>query len=69
MSEVRELLEEAIFHYDNVNTLFNRIFRRNVIAEFKKDLFKKYQIACLELDVKYDDDLKELIEDIEQEIL
>jgi hypothetical protein len=68
-SNIVTVFEDAILDYCEVDNLWNRIFNRNKIKEAKHNLFRKYQLACAELTIKYDEYLKELIDRYEEEIL
>lgn len=56
----------AIDDYIKVDTFYNRLFNHKKIEEAKKELFKVYQMACSQLDLKYNSELEELIEGIEE---
>lgn len=63
---VCEILEVVIDDYVKADTFYNRLFNHKKIAETKKELFKVYQMACSQLDLKYNSELKELIDGIEE---
>jgi hypothetical protein len=63
---VCSILEVVIDDYIKTDTFYNRLFNHKKIAEAKKELFNAYQMACSQLDLKYNSDLKELIDGIEE---
>jgi hypothetical protein len=60
------ILEVAIDDYIKVDTFYNRLFNNKKIIGAKKELFKVYQMACSQLDLKYNSELEELIKGIEE---
>lgn len=66
---VHTMLESAVCDYFAVDTIYNRIFHSDIITKHKKDLFKKYQMACMQTYMFKNEELEELIEDVEKEIL
>jgi hypothetical protein len=63
------MLEDALCDYYLVDTFFNRLFHSGLIAKYRTDIFRKYQFARLQLDIRHNDELQELIDDVEREIL
>lgn len=68
-SIVATMLEDALCDYYLVDTFFNRLFRSGLIAKYRSDIFKKYQLAVLQLDMRPNNELQELVDDVEREIL
>jgi len=60
------ILEVVIDDYLKADTFYNRLFNHKKIAEAKKELFKVYQMACSQLNLKYNSELQELVEGIEE---
>jgi len=58
------ILEVVIDDYIKADTLYNRLFNHK-IEDAKKELFKVYQMACSQLNLKHNSKLEELIEGIE----
>lgn len=66
---VKTMLEDALCEYYLVDTFFNRLFHKDIIVKHRRDMFQKYQVAILQLDIRHNDELRELVDDVEREIL